>query len=188
MNPHPSDSPPPTPFARSYWAAPGVLLAGCYPGDADPAKATEKLIGLVRCGVGRVINLMHEDEVNYAGQPFADYRPALQGLAVEAGRTIGYERLPIRDNDVPSVAYMTTILDTISAANAAGQIVYVHCWGGKGRTGTVVGCYLVRRRIATGDEALRRLNELAKTSLYDFGTVPQTAAQCAFVGDWRPGQ
>ena len=31
--------------------------------------------------------------------------------------------------------------------------VYVHCWGGIGRTGTVVGCWLVRHGM-TGDEAL----------------------------------
>ena len=106
----------------------------------------------------------------------------------EAGRTIQFERLPIRDVDVPTVAQMQRILDTIDDANAAGQAVYVHCLGGKGRTGTVVGCYLARHGLAVGDAALDRLNELTKAAPYDFGPVPQTSAQCDFVRNWRQGQ
>lgn len=33
-------------------------------------------------------------------------------------------------------------------ALAAGQTVYVHCYGGIGRTGTVVGCWLVRHGLS----------------------------------------
>ena len=32
-----------------------------------------------------------------------------------------------------------------AAFSPDGRKVYVHCWGGVGRTGTVVGCYLVRQ-------------------------------------------
>jgi hypothetical protein len=124
------------PFDRSYWAVPDRLLAGYYPGDLDPAVAQRKLAGLVRCGVGLVINLMEPDEVNWNGKPFADYRPTLEALARTEGRAIRCERIPIRDADVPTVALMRTILDTIDHANAAGEIVYVHCLGGLGRTGT----------------------------------------------------
>ncbi len=67
-----------------------------------------------------------------------------------------------------------------------GEVVFVHCWGGKGRTGTVIGCYLARHGLATGEAALQLLNELAKTSSYNFGCVPQTLAQCAFVRNWQP--
>ena len=50
---------------------------------------------------------------------------------------------------------MASILDAIDAALDGGKTVYVHCWGGVGRTGTVVGCWLVRHG-KTGDEALRQ--------------------------------
>ena len=39
-----------------------------------------------------------------------------------------------------------------------GRKIYLHCWGGIGRTGTTVGCYLVRSG-KTGEEALRQLAE-----------------------------
>jgi Swiss Army Knife protein, DSP-PTPase phosphatase domain len=181
-------SAPPLPFQRSYWAVPGRLLAGYYPGDLDPALARRKLAALVRCGVELVMNLMEADEVNWLGTPFADYRPMLEGIAGAAGRAIRCEQMPIRDADVPTVAQMRTILDTIDSANDGGQIVYVHCLGGIGRTGTVVGCYLARHGIAVGTAALEHLNALAKGSPYNFGHVPQTRAQCNFVCGWKQHQ
>lgn len=52
-------------FYGSYWGSPGRLLAGIYPGAVDPEEAERKLAGLVRCGVGLVINLMEAHEVNW---------------------------------------------------------------------------------------------------------------------------
>ena len=44
----------------------------------------------------------------------------------------------------------------IDEAMSAGKAVYVHCWGGVGRTGTVVGCWLVRHG-RTGEQALEQI-------------------------------
>ena len=48
---------------------------------------------------------------------------------------------------------MRAILDLIESAIDAGAPVYVHCWGGIGRTGTVVCCWLVERGLS-GEQAL----------------------------------
>ena len=174
-------------FVRSYWAVPGKLLAGCYPGDPDPAKAREKLRALVNChNIGFIVNLMFADEVNSAGQRFADYRPALEEIACNAGRVVCLAQMPICDNGVPAPAHMRKILDLIDVGIAAGDVVFVHCWGGKGRTGTVIGCYLARHGLACGEAALQLLNNLARTSTYNFGVVPQTQEQCNFVRAWKP--
>lgn len=183
MNPSPL-----LPFNRAYWAAPDRLLAGCYPGDPDPEEAQRKLQGLLRCGVSRVLSLMGPDEVGIGGKPFVDYRAPLAELARASGRTVQFDCLPIQDMGVPTVAQMQKILDLIDQANAGAQIVYVHCWGGKGRTGTVIGCYLARHGLAVGEAALIRLNEITKAALFDFGTVPQTITQCTFVRNWRRDQ
>jgi protein-tyrosine phosphatase len=47
-------------------------------------------------------------------------------------------RIPVRDVDIPSPDTMRSILDAIDSAIDRCQPVYVHCWGGRGRTGTVV--------------------------------------------------
>jgi len=44
-------------FNRMYWADPGRLLAGDYPGDIDSEMAMQKLAYLVESGIGQVINL-----------------------------------------------------------------------------------------------------------------------------------
>lgn len=84
---------------------------------------------------------------------------------------------------------MQRILNTIDAGRASGRRVYVHCWGGVGRTGTVVGCYVVRLR-CSGEEALRKVEELFATMSADKvrrhgGISPQTNAQRSFVRHWE---
>ena len=176
------------PFARSYWVAPGKLLAGADPGDPDPAVARRNLAGLVQCGVGLVINLRPADELDLTDMPPADYAPLLEEAARARGGSVRCARLPIRDHDLPTEAHMRTILDTIDQANAAGQVVYVHCWAGKGRTGTVVGCWLARHGLAVGVDALWRLNELVGHRATSYGGQPQTGAQRLFVRNWPAGQ
>ena len=80
---------------------------------------------------------------------------------------------------------MATILDAIDDALDSGDTVYVHCWGGIGRTGTVVGCWLVRHG-CTGEEALAQVAEwwmgMAKASPYR--SSPETYEQRQYVLGW----
>lgn len=87
-------------------------------------------------------------------------------------------QFPIKDYGIPTPSEMKTILDTLDAALAAGHTVYLHCHGGRGRTGTVVGCWLVRQGL-TGEQALARIAELRGDH-----ESPETEAQRAFVLGW----
>ena len=100
--------------------------------------------------------------MNQLQQLFVPYEQELQLLAVERQMQITMARMPIRDMDVPSQEEMRAILDEIARCMAKDLPVYVHCWGGKGRTGTVVGCYLARHGIATGWDALRKIKSLRR--------------------------
>jgi hypothetical protein len=53
-------------------------------------------------------------------------------------------RTPLRDFTAPPREEMRMILDLIDSELTDGGAVYLHCYGGIGRTGTVVGCWLVR--------------------------------------------
>jgi hypothetical protein len=138
----------PTPFPQSYWVLPGLLCAGHYPGDLDPRAAEHKLSGLLACGIRRVVSLIPADERGANGQSFVPYAPMLQSLAAQQGVTVECLRHGFADASVPDAAAMRALLDLLDQLIAAQQPVYVHCWGGHGRTSTVVGCYLVRHGAA----------------------------------------
>ena len=52
--------------------------------------------------------------------------------------------LPIRDASAPTRLAMREVLDTIDARVQRNCPTYVHCWGGHGRTSTVIACHLIR--------------------------------------------
>ena len=64
-----------------------------------------------------------------------------------------YLNMPIRDFSVPTRDGLVAILDEIDAELDAGGLVFVHCWAGCGRTGVVVGSWLVRHGADPGDVA-----------------------------------
>jgi protein-tyrosine phosphatase len=78
---------------------------------------------------------------------------------------------------------MKQILDEIDAQLAAGRPVYVHCWGGKGRTGTVIGCYLIRHHLATRDTVFDRIAWLRR-DIRPYQISPETEEQYEFVRSW----
>lgn len=102
---------------------------------------------------------------------------------------IEYHNFPIPDRCLPpSHAYMTNILHVLSAAEARGRISAVHCRGGIGRTGMVVGCWLVQRGVARdGAHALVLIAAEWATveKCRRFPCSPETGPQFEFVRTWR---
>lgn len=155
------------PFDRSYWVIPGKFLAGYYPGDQQR-------------------ELMEPDERDHAGLPFADYLPVIQRIDNDS-LPVTCHRLPIRDLGIPAREFMAQILDRIDGALGQDRPVYIHCWGGRGRTGTVVGCWLARHGIAEGEGALKKINELRCTDAKAHWPSPETSEQIRMVLGWKKG-
>ena len=173
---------PKVPFQHSYWAIPGQLLAGGYPGDFDPVVQEERLTGLFEVGVTLIINLMEESETDNSWKASNSYHPFLANLCRLRGHDVRVTRHPITDFSIPTARDMKVILMAIRAEIAAGGIVYVHCFGGIGRTGTVIGCYLAEQG---HPNALEKLTTLTAHETY-FSPTPHTEEQRAFVANWRP--
>ncbi|TVQ35478.1 MAG: protein phosphatase [Spirochaetaceae bacterium] len=131
---------------------------------------------------------MEETEYGHDGRSFARYDNTLLSRAAERGMEIELTRFPIKDISVTTPARMQRILRWIDDQIAAGRPVYVHCRGGVGRTGTVVGCWLARHGIAIGDQALRHIDALRAQTANRAHPSPETDAQCAMVRGWRPLQ
>ena len=132
------------PNSSSYWIIEGQFLAGAYPGSPDPNEHRQKLRTLTDAGIRAFVNLMEEDETDHAGDAFAAYADLVQEICSDAVSI----RFAIRDVSIPTKDTMTEILDAIDGFLAQNKPVYVHCWGGVGRTGTVVGCWLLRHGLA----------------------------------------
>lgn len=94
-----------------------------------------------------------------------------------------YMRYPIRDVSVPTVDFMYSILDQLLNAYEQGIRTYVHCRGGIGRTGTVIGCYLAEKNGYHGAIALNEMAALRTGCRTRFS--PETGEQVDFVRSWR---
>jgi protein-tyrosine phosphatase len=101
-------------------------------------------------------------------------------------RKAKYIRSGIADFDVPeSVTQMQLIQTRMGAALAMGRGVYVHCHIGIGRTGTVIGCFLVEQGL-NGPAALKQLNKLWRQNVRakTWPRVPQTPRQAEYILMW----
>jgi protein-tyrosine phosphatase len=166
------------PIVESYWVEENRLLAGEYPGSFDPETTRRRMDVFLKAGVYTFIDLTQTNEL-------LPYESILKEQGKKFGVNPAYHHFPIRDHTTPSAKMMTAILDTIDEAIDYGSCVYVHCWGGVGRTGMVVGCYLVRHGI-TNEQALAKVNQLYKTRPRNPYLVrsPETDEQVEFVLNW----
>jgi protein tyrosine/serine phosphatase len=148
----------------------------------------EKCEHIIQQGIRCVINLMEEDEKNWSGKSFSVYDSTLLKIASRNKVALTVQRYPIKDRSIPSRTKMLEILDAVDIALDHNKPVYVHCWGGKGRTGTVIGCYLARHGYASGDEILKKISELRKSDPTWNDPSPENDLQCDFVRSWQQGE
>lgn len=111
-----------------------------------------RLASLLEAGVTTFIDLTEHGRENGV----TPYRRLMRG-AHRHGLPAAYVNVPIVDTRPPrSWQEAVAILDVMDAALANGEMVYVHCRSGVGRTGTLLGLHLVRHGYSPS-EALRAL-------------------------------
>ena len=159
----------------------GGLLAGEYPGDANLETAQVKVNSLLETGVTCFVDLTEAGE--HSLKPYA---PLLRDGA--GTMRAAHVRFPVRDLHAPSRPNMVAILDFIDERIAQGETVYVHCMGGTGRTGTVVGCYLARHGIASGDNVVPTIARLRAKTKKAGRASPEMPEQITMVTSWRVGE
>lgn len=176
------------PFERSYWVEPGKFLAGCYPGAKQADRARKRLLDLLDAGIRCIINLMEDYETDWKGEEIRHYEEEVQALAEARGINLECVRMPVPETSIPTIAGMKWILDKIDQSIDRDKPVYLHCWSGKGRTGAVVGCYLVRHGIAVEKDALKAIIELRKSDAARNEPSPENERQRWMVYSWRKGE
>ena len=168
------------PIPESYWVLPGRFLAGEYPGlRYDEFSTRRRLTAFLNAGFDTFIDLTCEGE-----RPV--YLPLLQEEAAAYERPIDHRRFSFPDFSVPTPGTMVATLDAVDAALAEDRSVYLHCVGGIGRTGTTVGCWLIRHGMKPSD-ALLHLQELYQTAQQSLLSPhsPEADEQVGFILNWN---
>jgi len=183
----------PRPIPNSYWAT-RYLLACEFPycplSSSQIARkhTKQKLDALLQAGVRTFIDLTEPHEL-FPYYPHLSARCSLVGIDV---REVEYHNFPIRDRSLPeSVDFVRDILDVLRDNQERGRITAVHCRGGIGRTGLIVGCWLVESGVAVdGDDALKIIAEEWKLveKCKRFPCSPETGPQFEFVKDFTRAQ
>jgi protein tyrosine/serine phosphatase len=166
------------PIRASYWVIQGELLAGAYPSAYDDAEARSKLGLFLDAGIRTFVDLTEETE------PLRDYDDVLESVSAERGISCKRLRFGVRDRDVPTQDLLAKIVATIRDEIAAGRPVYVHCWGGIGRTGTIIGCWLVEAGLS-GEEAIQKIVDLRRAAGDRPWQSPETEAQRRCICEWK---
>ena len=166
------------PISESYWVEPGQFLAGEYPATFAEELTRKRVDALIEAGFDTFIDLTNPNETF----PYANI---LHEQANLYQMEVAHHRFPIGDFGLPTPDMMNAILDRLEESLQAGRKVYLHCWGGIGRTGTTVGCYLVRQG-KTAEEALEQLaawwRGVPKSRYHPYS--PETGDQVNFVRTW----
>jgi atypical dual specificity phosphatase len=79
---------------------------------------------------------------------------------------IDYFHSSIEDYGAPSLEELDNVVNHISRQIDNGKPVMVHCSGGKGRTGTILAAYLIKKRIVLNAyQAITRLRKIRGESI-----------------------
>jgi protein-tyrosine phosphatase len=134
----------------------GGLIAGAYPATTDDEITESLLSRILNAGVTHFITLQSE----YPESPIPEYmwrnrtqlRPYFEDVkkmtnqlnACEFAKVenIEFTRCPIDDGEITHDEIIQELSINIATKILGGQIIYLHCWGGHGRTGTVVSIVL----------------------------------------------
>ncbi|KAJ1450297.1 protein-tyrosine phosphatase-like protein [Pelagophyceae sp. CCMP2097] len=175
------------------WLVPGLVLVG-----ANPHKGPENLafrLASIRgdAGCGTFVSLQREAEEQ---AKFGDYHPAARLVRAIDKVEPTFLRLPIEDfQPAESLSWIEGHVQMLADRVADGEIVYMHCAAGRGRTGLMAACLLgALYEGLNAEEALKRVGayyrlrdhfktaESPKPPLND--TSPETETQFQQVRDF----
>lgn len=145
------------------------IYAGEYPATSNETLGRKELSRFVKFGITHFVDLTEKGELS----PYSQWLP----------NECTHIRFSIKDCGTPcSVQEVAELLEEIVAINKNKNAkVYIHCRGGIGRTGTIVGCYyaLLLRSYTLANNLLQKQFSESPKSI--FRQTPETLQQRQFI-------
>ena len=163
------------PFEGCWWVT-GSLLAGPTFFSGDLTSDVRKLAVLEKAGISTIISLVG------LGDYYSDENEA-EVLAWAIVPRFVWLGFGIPNGTAPNKETMKIMLQWIDVGLRKNGKVFVHCHGGRGRSGTIVGCWLARHGIALGEAVIDYITERREP----FGLTlpcPETPEQREMVIHW----
>ncbi|CAM9444571.1 unnamed protein product [Discosporangium mesarthrocarpum] len=153
------------PTMESNWVLPGKLLVGAYPASIDDEQHAHLLCAILLEGVSTFVCLQQEYlevgvteamwKTGEAIRPYYDdvlkllcrlqelrKKDPLVYPSIAAPEKAEFVHFPIVDCNIADDTKVLRLAVQLSCRVASGEVMYLHCWGGHGRTGTVVSIML----------------------------------------------
>ncbi|CBJ33615.1 conserved unknown protein [Ectocarpus siliculosus] len=189
------------PTMESNWVLPGRLLVGAYPASMNDSHHAHLLCTILLQGVSTFVCLQQEyqaegvtEEMWRSGDALRPYFQDVVQLLAKLGelrradpRSVpaicapeetDFVHFPIVDCNVADDTKVLQLAAQLAGRLARGEVMYLHCWGGHGRTGTVVCIMLHLMYGLSADEAMERCQHVHDVRRIPISVgSPQTEAQ-----------
>ena len=147
------------PTPESNWVIHGKLLVGAYPASQSDVETFELIISILKLKINTFVCLQQEYRTRgvteamwrsgHALRPYFEdvkliikNRSMFKSLSEHPGivdsENLDFVHFPIRDCSISDDAAVLKLSQSLVARIHKGEVLYLHCWGGHGRTGTVV--------------------------------------------------
>lgn len=181
------------PTNESNWVIKGELLVGAFPGYVNDKENEEILTKILNCGVSTFVSLQKEYDNNNPEENwknniglrpyFKDAEKMIKEKHLYPNLNTSVEKLtlfhePIKDCDTIDDDKTVNLAKKLVKAIYDGEVIYLHCWGGHGRTGVIVCIMFHLMYGLIADEAIYLCQKLHDFRVETcFVTSPQTQKQ-----------
>lgn len=196
--------------STASWLVPGIILCGRYPGSCPSrpcdVETQRNRLAIIREHADTFVCLQEEVPPQDAEWPpggvgaqsgnaaapqmakFQRYYEAAGGTYDEVAGAVTFLHFGIADRSVAkSLEALDAVVFDLRRRALNGDRLYLHCWGGRGRTGLVAACLLgaLYPELVDAEEALQRVHSYYRLREPDKGGAsPETEEQKKQVRDW----
>jgi hypothetical protein len=178
------------PTTESNWVLPDRLMMGAYPASLCDDQHYEVSKRLLRCGIRTFVCL--QDEYDHTATPEQwklgqRIRPYIYDTAEILRTNESFEgssqqlellHVAIKDCSITMDQVVQELAEEVCYRLCMGESIYVHCWGGHGRTGTLVAIVIGMLFGLDANEALARTQHFHDLRYSPLGVQsPQTLEQ-----------